>query len=92
MGKKKGKQKPDAPDHSKIIEQCVIYVQALAAYDAGFSVDRTGNSRYAGKGRQIKNASRAISKLIGLTAGRVLPRFRHWSFTLKRECSRQCTG
>jgi hypothetical protein len=67
MGKKKGKQKPDAPDHSKIIEQCVIYVQALAAYDAGFSVDRTGNSRYAGKGRQIKNASRAISKLIGLS-------------------------
>jgi hypothetical protein len=66
-GKKKAKQKHAASDHSKIIEQCVLYVQALAAYDAGFSVDHTGNSRYAGKGPQIKYASRAMSKLIGLS-------------------------
>jgi hypothetical protein len=29
-------------ERSEIIEQCVIYVQHLAAYDAGFSIDRTG--------------------------------------------------
>jgi hypothetical protein len=65
--KKKAKQKHAAPDRSKIIEQCVIYVQALAAYDAGFSVDHTGDSHYAGKGREIKKASRAMLKLIGLS-------------------------
>ncbi len=56
MGKKKTKRKRtvSSPDRSKIIEQCVIYVQSLAAYDAGFSVDRTANSEYAGQGRQVK--------------------------------------
>jgi hypothetical protein len=70
----KSKNKPKAktttpPDtgRSKIIEQCVIYVQCLAAYDAGFSVDHTGDSDCAGKGRQISKARRAMSKLIGLS-------------------------
>ena len=51
---------------SAIIEQCVIYVQCLAAYDAGLSVDSTGDSEYAGNGRQISKAKRAMTKLIGL--------------------------
>jgi len=70
----KSKNKPKAktttpPDagRSKIIEQCVIYVQCLAAYDAGFSVDHTGDADYAGKGRQISKARRAMAKLIGLS-------------------------
>jgi len=46
--------KNEQPGHSKIIEQCVTYVQNLAAHDAGVRVDGTGNSEYAGKGRQIK--------------------------------------
>jgi hypothetical protein len=51
MGKKKAKQKPvDTAKRSEIIQQCVIYVQQLAAYDAGFDVDRTGDSDFASKG------------------------------------------
>jgi hypothetical protein len=71
-GKKhKREQKPAAAEtpteRSKIIEQCVTYVQSLAAYDAGFNVDCTGNSEYCGKGSQIKKARRAMCKLIGLS-------------------------
>ena len=54
------------PATSKIIEQCVIYVQQLAAYDAGFSVDRTDNSEHC-TGRQIKKARGAMHKLICLS-------------------------
>jgi hypothetical protein len=52
---------------SETIEQCVIYVQALAAHDAGFEVDHTGDSKYAGNNQLIKKARRAMSKLIGLS-------------------------
>jgi hypothetical protein len=62
------KPKPkNTAERSEIIEQCVIYVQQLAAYDAGFDVDHTGDSDYAGKGGQIKKARRAMCKLIGLS-------------------------
>jgi hypothetical protein len=54
-------------ERSEIIEQCVIYVQHLAAYDAGFSVDLTGDAEYCGKGGQIKKARCAMCKLIGLS-------------------------
>jgi hypothetical protein len=64
--KSKAKAKQAKPEGSKIIEQCVIYVQQLAAY-AGFSVDRTGNSEHCGKGDQMKKAHRAMCKLIGLS-------------------------
>ena len=56
-----------SPEQSEIIKQCVIYVGCLAAYEAGFSVDRTGDSEYAGKGGHVKKASRAMSKLLGLS-------------------------
>jgi hypothetical protein len=52
---------------SPIIEQCVIYVQCLAAYDAGFSIDVSGNSDYAGKGDHLESAKRAMVKLLGLS-------------------------
>jgi len=65
--KSKAKAKPSQPDGSKIIEQCVIYVQQLAAYDAGFGVDRTGDADHCGKGGHIRNAQRAMCKLIGLS-------------------------
>jgi hypothetical protein len=67
MSKTKSKAKPSQPDCSEIIEQCVIYVQHLAAYDAGFRVDRTGDADYCGKGGHIKKARRAMCKLIGLS-------------------------
>ena len=70
MAKTKSKANASAPadtKHSEIIKQCVIYVQLLAAYDAGFDVDHTGDSEYAGKGRQLGKARRVLSKLIGLS-------------------------
>jgi hypothetical protein len=68
MAKRK-KQTPKAPaaDRSEIIKQCVIYVQQLAAYDAGFKVDHTDDSDHASKGGQIKKARRAMLRLIGLS-------------------------
>jgi hypothetical protein len=65
--KSKAKAKEVKPEGSKIIEQAVIYVQQMAAYDAGFSADRTGDAEYAGKCGEIKKANRAICKLIGLS-------------------------
>jgi hypothetical protein len=70
MAKKKKSKRAAAEtpsDHSPIIEQCVIYAQHLAAYDAGFSVDHTGDAEYCGKGGHIKKARRAMCKLIGLS-------------------------
>ena len=68
MAAKKKLKAPANPERSKIIEQCVIYVQSIAAYDAGFAVDHTGDSDYAGKGGQMRNAKRAMSKLIALSS------------------------
>ena len=65
--KSKAKAKEAKPEGSKIIEQCVIYVQCLAAYDAGFSVDRTGDADFCNTGDQIKKAHRAMCKLVGLS-------------------------
>ena len=65
MGKKSKKAAPSQT--SKIIEQCVIYVQQMAAYDAGFNVDHTGDCDYATKGSHFRKARRAMFKLIGLS-------------------------
>jgi hypothetical protein len=57
---------------SEIIEQCVIYAQSIAAYNAGFNVDRTGDFDYAGCGsnqlgrHHFRNAKRALIKLVTL--------------------------
>jgi hypothetical protein len=64
-------------ERSEIIEQCVIYAQSIAAYNAGFNVDRTGDFDYAGCGsnqlgqHHFRNAKRALIKLVVL--GRDLP-------------------
>jgi hypothetical protein len=63
-------EKPAAPadvPRSEIIEQCVIYQQQLASYDAGFKADATGDSEYAGRGNQIGKAKRALIRLVGLS-------------------------
>ena len=65
--KSKAKAKEAKPEGSKIIEQCVIYVQRLAAWDAGFSVDRTGDADFCGTGDHLKKSCRAMDKLIGLS-------------------------
>jgi hypothetical protein len=69
MSRKKSnaKAKEAKPEGSEIIKQAVIYVQQMSAYDAGFSVDLTGDSEYAGKSDEIKKAHRAMCKLIGLS-------------------------
>ena len=61
--KSKAKAKVAKPERSKIIEQAVIYAQALAAYHAGFEVDPTGDSDYASKQRGVKSAQKALEKL-----------------------------
>jgi hypothetical protein len=54
------KAKPVAkPERSEVIAQCVIYLQQLASYDAGFKADATGESEYPGRGNQIGKAKRA---------------------------------
>jgi hypothetical protein len=61
--KSKAKAKEAKPEGSKIIEQAVIYAQALAAYHAGFEVDPTGDSDYASKQDGVKSARKALEKL-----------------------------
>jgi hypothetical protein len=57
---------------SEIIEQCLIYAQSIAAYNAGFYVDPTGDFDYAGCGdsqlgrHHFRNAKRALIKLVAL--------------------------
>jgi hypothetical protein len=59
--------------YSDIIRHAAIYVQSMAAYQAGFKADATGNSSYAGAhrnrpgGRQLHKASKALRKLIALS-------------------------
>jgi hypothetical protein len=77
MGRKK-KAKPaveKTSERSEIIEQCLIYAQSIAAYNAGFYVDPTGDFDYAGCGsnqlgrQHFRNAKRALIKLVALGGG-----------------------
>jgi hypothetical protein len=72
---KKKKEKPaveKTTPRSEIIEQCVIYAQSIAAYQAGFKVDSSGEFDYAGsdKGqhgrRHCRQAERALLRLVEL--------------------------
>lgn len=80
----KSKNKPKAkttapPDvaRSEIIEQCVRYAQAMAAYHAGFEVDGTGDSEYAGAqalgGKQMEKARRAMLRIVALLSDEARP-------------------
>jgi hypothetical protein len=55
--KSKAKAKEAKPERSEIIEQAVIYVQQITAYDAGFRADCTGDSDYAGQRRRDQKSS-----------------------------------
>jgi len=50
MAKQKKAKPVAAPERSEVIAQCVIYLQQLASYDAGFKADATGEFEYAGRG------------------------------------------
>jgi len=52
---------------SAIISLCVKYCQLLAAYDAGFDADPTGDSEFAGTGRQTFRALRLLTKIVALS-------------------------
>jgi hypothetical protein len=58
-------------ERSEIIEQCVVYAQSIAAYNAGFKVDHTGDMDNAGAqalgGPQLRKARRALHKLVALS-------------------------
>jgi hypothetical protein len=69
MGKKKTKQQPEAAvpaKRSEIIEQSMVYVQCLAAREAAFTVDGTGDSEYAGR-VGLKKSHRAMVRLVALS-------------------------
>ena len=69
---KKGKKHKgeSRPEGSEIILLCVIYVQAMAAYKAGFTADITGNWDHCGSGseqlggKHLREASHALRRLI----------------------------
>ena len=67
---------PDA-ERSEIIEQCVRYAHAMAAYPAGFEVDGTGDSEYAGAqvlgGKQMEKARRAMLRIVALLSDEARP-------------------
>jgi hypothetical protein len=71
--KRKAKAKT-ATKHSEIIEQCVIYAQSIAAYEAGFKVDSSSDFDYAGgeksrRGRRpLRQADRALFRLVALSS------------------------
>lgn len=58
------------PNRSEIIEKSMIYVQCLAAHDAAFTVDGTGDSEYAGT-VDLKKSNRAMVRLVALSPHRV---------------------
>ena len=59
-----------APSRSEIIEQSIIYVQCLAAHDAAFTVDGTGDCEYAGS-IDLKKSRRAMVRLVALSPHKV---------------------
>ena len=72
---KKGKKhkRNQKPAGSEIIRQCVIYVQSMAAFTAGFEVDPSGNFDHAGSGKgqlgrkHLSHADHALRRLVALS-------------------------
>jgi hypothetical protein len=75
--KSNARRTPRAPlspaAHSDIIRHATIYVQSMAAYQAGFKADATGNFAYAGAkgsqpgGRQLHKADKSLRKLVAIS-------------------------
>ena len=61
------------PAGSETIRQSVIYVQAMAAYKAGFTADITGNWDHCGSGgdqlggKHLREAGHALRRLIAIS-------------------------
>ncbi len=61
------------PAGSETIHQSVIYVQAMAAYKAGFTADLTGNWDHCGSdneklgGKHLREAGHALRRLIAIS-------------------------
>jgi hypothetical protein len=72
MKKTNPKKVERKPAGSEIIRQCVIYVQAMAAFKAGFAADLTGNWDHCGSakgqlgGHHLREAGLALRRLIEL--------------------------
>jgi hypothetical protein len=76
----KPKAKTTAPlgaARSEFIEQRVRYAHAIVAYHAGFEVDGTGDSEYAGAqalgGKQMEKARRAMLRIVALLSDEARP-------------------
>jgi hypothetical protein len=69
--KRKTPTKKSSPKKSEIIKHCVIYAQSIAAYNAGFKVDHTGDSDHAGcdgLGKEyLDKAAHALRRLLALS-------------------------
>jgi hypothetical protein len=91
---KKGKKhkRNQKPASSEIIRQCVIYVQSMAAYQAGFKVDLTGNFDHAGSGKgqpgrdHLRTADHALARLVARLAPPLLRAGHH---SMRLSCSRK---
>ncbi|SHN83535.1 hypothetical protein [Bradyrhizobium erythrophlei] len=72
--RKTASKKPKESERSEVIEQCVIYLQATAAYEAGCSADNdytTHAGAAAPLGKEVLDrAKNALGKLAALSADR----------------------
>ena len=73
MKKTSPKKAEPKPAGSETIRQSVIYVQAMAAYKAGFTADITGNWDHCGSdndklgGKHLSEAGHALRRLIAIS-------------------------
>jgi hypothetical protein len=73
MKKTASKKTAPKPAGSETIRQCVIYVQAMAAYEAGFTADITGDWDHCGSGSEqlggghLREAGHALRRLIAIS-------------------------
>lgn len=52
---------------SKIIRLCVQYCQLIAANDAGFAADPSGDAGFATAGNHLRRAARLLPKIVALS-------------------------
>jgi hypothetical protein len=73
MKKTASKKAEPNPAGSEIIRQSVVYVQAMAAYKAGFTADITRNWDHCGSGNEqlggkhLREAGHALRRLIAIS-------------------------
>jgi hypothetical protein len=62
-GPRSNPAKPIAAQGSKVIRDCVVYTQSMAAFSAGFHADPTDDCDYAGERDFTKKAAAALRRL-----------------------------